>query len=188
MTRVTYLSRIGKKPIPIPVGVTITFGESTIIVKGPKGELALNLHTILRAEISDNTLSIMPKSETRKSAALWGLFRSLAANMVEGVLNGFTRKLEFEGIGYRVAVEGDGTLTFQLGFSHPVKFKAPDGIKLSVEKNVISVFGIDKERVGNVAAQIRKLKPPEPYKGKGIRYQGEVIRRKAGKKAVATST
>lgn len=178
------MSRIGKKPIPIPPGVTVEVSGGTVSVKGPKGTASLNLHPDIKAEFSDSNLNVLVGRESKRSSALWGLFRSLLANLVEGVSRGFEKKLEFEGVGYRANVEGD-TLVFQLGFSHPVKVKAPEGIKFSVEKNTITVSGVSKELVGNTAASIRNLKPPEPYKGKGIRYKGEIIRRKAGKKAVA---
>lgn len=180
------MSRIGKSPISIPEGVTVRVTGALVSVKGPKGELEISLHPWVQAEVKDREVVILPKGDTKKTPALWGLFRALIANMVQGVTEGFEKKLEFEGIGYRAVVEGD-MLNLQLGFSHPVKFRTPAGIKLSVEKNVIKISGIDKGLVGETAARIRALKPPEPYKGKGIRYQGEVIRRKAGKKAVAAA-
>lgn len=178
------MSRIGKKPIAIPEGVTASITGNVFSVKGPKGELKRILHPDVGIEIRDKEIIAVLARKTKKSPALWGLSRSLIANMVEGVAKGFEKKLEFEGIGYRAVMEGE-TLVLQLGFSHPVRFKSPAGIQLFVEKNVIRVSGIDKELVGETASRIRALKPPEPYKGKGIRYQGEVIRRKAGKKAVA---
>lgn len=178
------MSRIGKKPIIIPEGVTATISDGGIFVKGPKGELRREIHPDISVEISEKEISIRPLRKTKRSAALWGLFRSLIANMVAGVQNGFEKKLEYEGVGYRASVDG-GSLLLKLGFSHEVKVPKPDGITFAVEKNVITVSGINKEQVGEVAASIRALKKPEPYKGKGIRYQGEHIRRKAGKKAVA---
>lgn len=180
------MSRIGKKPIPIPEGVTVTVGGNLITLKGPKGELKREIHPDVQVAAEEKEIKVSIKRKSRKSAALWGLFRTLLANLVEGVTKGFEKKLEFEGIGFRAALEGN-TLVMQLGFSHPVRFEAPDGVKFSVEKNVITVSGMDKELVGNTAAKIRALRLPEPYKGKGIRYQGEVIRRKAGKKAVAAA-
>ncbi len=179
------MSRIGKKPIPIPQGVTVTVAGNNIYVSGPKGELKRMIHPDIAAEVKDNSILISIKRESKKARALWGLFRALIANMVQGVTGGFEKKLELEGIGFRVSREGDGSLSLALGFSHPVKVKAPEGIILGTEKNLITVSGIDKERVGEVAASLRSLKPPEPYKGKGIRYRNEVIRRKTGKKAVA---
>lgn len=182
------LSRIGKKPIFISQGMVIDIdsSENIISVRGPKGELKRKLPDEILVEVKENNLFLTLKKYNKKAPALWGLSRSLVANMIEGVTKGFERKLEFEGIGFRVSVEGDN-LILNLGFSHPVRFTAPPGISFSVAKNVILVSGIDKELVGNIAASIRKLKPSEPYKGKGIRYQGEIIKRKAGKKAVAAT-
>ncbi len=180
------MSRIGKKPIKISEGTNVEIKGAHIVIKGPKGELGRTLHPDIEAEVRESEIVLTPRRETKKSSALWGLSRSLVANMVEGVVSGFEKKLEFEGIGYRVNLDGDGLL-MQLGFSHPVQFKAPTGIKFTVEKNTVTISGIDKELVGQTAAAIRKLKPPEPYKGKGIRYRGEIIRRKAGKKAVASA-
>lgn len=180
------MSRIGKKPIPIPSGVTVTIQGNLVMVKGPKGELKRDIHHDIALEMKDDTVLLNPRRETKQTSALWGLSRTLVANMVEGVTKGFEKKLEIEGIGYRVALEGD-TLVFQLGFSHPVRFKAPEGISFKVEKNTITVSGTHKESVGETTAKIRSLKPPEPYKGKGIRYKGEVVRRKAGKKATASA-
>jgi len=179
------MSRVGKKPILIPKDVTVNVADFEISVKGPKGEISRKLHRDIGADVREGTITLAPIRETKKTPALWGLFRSLVANMVEGVTNGYEKKLELEGIGYRANLEGD-TLLMQLGFSHPVRFKAPQGIAFKVEKNLITVSGINKELVGEVSAMIRNLKPPEPYKGKGIHYRGEVIRRKAGKKAVAS--
>ncbi len=180
------MSRIGKKPIQIPPGVTAHVTDFDITIKGAKGELQYRVHSDIMIVQEGETLLASPRRKTKKTPALWGLTRSLVENMVRGVTTGFQKKLEFEGVGYRASVEGD-TLVMQLGFSHPVRFTAPEGIKFLVEKNTITITGIDKEKVGNTAARIRKLRPPEPYKGKGIRYQGEVIRRKAGKKAVASA-
>ena len=180
------MSRIGKKPIQIPQGVTAHVTDFDITIKGARGELARRIHQDIMIVQEGETLLASPRRKTKKTPALWGLTRSLVENMVRGVTVGFQKKLEFEGVGYRASVEGD-ILVMQLGFSHPVRFKAPEGIKFLVEKNTITITGIDKEKVGNTAARIRKLRPPEPYKGKGIRYQGEIIRRKAGKKAVASA-
>ncbi len=157
-----------------------------IRVRGPRGELSRRIRSELDVDISGAVLLVKPVRRTKKTNAYWGLTRSLLAAMVEGVSKGFAKKLELEGIGYRVSAEGERRLRFSLGFSHPVEFEAPEGIQLAVEKNTVTVSGVDKELVGQAAAQIRSLRPPEPYKGKGIRYQGEVIRRKAGKKAVAS--
>ena len=180
------MSRIGKKIIAIPSGVTITVAGGRALVKGPKGELALMVHPDMNVEVNDGAVAIIPsKNGSKKAPGIWGLTRTLVANMVIGVTNGFEKVLEFEGIGYRVNLEGSA-LIMRLGFSHPVQFDAPKGITFAVVKNTITISGIDKELVGEVAARIRSLKKPEPYKGKGIRYRGEVIRRKAGKKAVAS--
>lgn len=176
------MSRIGKKIIVIPERTTLTVAERSVTAKGAKGELSLLLHPDMNITIENNEARIVPRLENKSSAALWGLYRSLVANIVEGVTNGFEKKLELDGIGYRVAMEGTGLL-MQLGFSHPVRVAAPDGIQFQVERNVITVSGADKAKVGEVAARIRALKKPEPYKGKGIHYRGEVIRRKQGKKS-----
>ncbi len=178
------MSRIGKKPIILPEGVAVIKVGDLVTVRGPAGELPRRIRPELDIEISGRTLLVKPVLKTKKTNAYWGLTRSLLAAMVKGVSDGFEKKLELEGIGYRVSAEGERTLKFSLGFSHPVEFKAPEGIQLRVEKNTVTVSGADRELVGQVAAQIRELRPPEPYKGKGIRYQGEVIRRKAGKRAV----
>lgn len=178
------MSRIGKKPVVIPEGTEVNISGSTLTVKSSKGELKFEPHPAIGIEVKDRELVIFLRKGGRKAPALWGLTRSLAANMIEGVSSGYEKKLEFEGVGYRASMEGNA-LVMQLGFSHPVRFQPPEGVKIFVEKNTIIVSGIDKELVGNTAARIRALKPPEPYKGKGIRYKGEIIRRKAGKKAIA---
>lgn len=180
------MSRVGKKPIDIPEGVTASTSAGAILIKGPKGELSLRFPPDIKAEIGGGKIIVFPAREGKKISAVWGLTRSLVSNLVEGVSRGYEKKLEFEGIGYRAAVEG-GVLTLQLGFSHPVKIKAPEGIEFLVAKNVITVSGADKEAVGRTASRIRSLKAPEPYKGKGIRYQGELIKRKAGKKTAASA-
>lgn len=180
------MSRIGKKPIEIPAAVTVQIERDMVTVGGPKGELSLSLHPDIRAVLKDGSITVEIFRRSKRGSALWGLSRMLIDNMVVGVTSGFEKKLVFEGIGYRAAVDG-GVLNMQLGFSHPVKFPPPPGIALRAEKNVITVSGIDKWLVGDAAARIRSLKPPEPYKGKGIRYQDEIIRRKAGKKAVASA-
>ena len=180
------MSRIGKKTIAVPSGVTVTVADNAMSVKGPKGELHLNVHPDMDIEVKDGVITVSPrKNASKKAPAIWGMSRTLIVNLVAGVTGGFEKVLEFKGIGYRAALEGTA-LVMQLGFSHPVRFEAPKGITFTVVKNTITITGIDKELVGEVAARIRALKKPEPYKGKGIRYRGEVIRRKAGKKA-ATS-
>lgn len=185
------MSRIGKQPIIIPDKVEVEISGDLIVVKGPKGELKRRIHEAVGAKIEDNRILIAPKKDValkdKKVMALWGLTRALVFNMVKGVRDGYEKKLEIEGIGYKVALQ-DNSLVLNLGFSHPVRFEAPEGISFKVEKNVITVAGIDKELVGQVAASVRALKKPEPYKGKGIHYLGEVIKRKAGKKTVAAGT
>lgn len=180
------MSRIGKKPIELAPGVTATKEGSVLVVAGPKGTLRRTVRPEIAVAIHGNILVVTPVATSRETPAYWGMTRALIAAMAEGVSRGFEKKLEIAGIGYRAILDGP-TLQFALGFSHPVRVEAPEGITFRVEKNVITVSGVDKELVGNVAAHIRKLKPPEPYKGKGIRYLGEVIRRKAGKKAVASA-
>ena len=177
------MSRIGKQPVVIPQGVTVTVADGVIFVCGPRGELKRPIHPDVGVEVRQDIVAVSPARQSKNSSALWGLTRSLIANMVRGVLEGYKKELEFEGIGFRAAVEGD-KLVMQLGFSHPVQLVPSPDVTLSIQKNVITVAGADKESVGQTAARIRALKPPEPYKGKGIRYRGEVIRRKAGKKAV----
>lgn len=180
------MSRIGKQPILFPPAVRVSVSRGTVSVIGPKGTLERTLPPEIGLVVEDGRLSVIPAGSSRRTAAFWGLGRALVANMVLGVTQGFEKKLEYEGVGYRAAMEGS-TLVMSLGFSHPVRFAAPGGIALKVEKQTITVSGADKEMVGRTAAAIRALKRPEPYKGKGIRYQGEVIRRKAGKKAVTSA-
>jgi len=175
------MSRIGKQKIAIPDGVTVTVGEGEIGVKGPKGELTGPLPNKISAQIDDGSLSITRGDETKVVRSLHGLTRALANNMVLGVTQGFTKALEIEGVGYRAEVKG-GQLVLTLGFSHPVEMDIPKGLSVKMNGNTsLSVEGIDKESVGQFAADIRRLRPPEPYKGKGIRYAGEHIRRKVGK-------
>lgn len=180
------MSRIGKKFIAIPAGVSVALHGTVISARGPKGEMSRRVDPDIGVILEAGRMAVSPRLPGGKSSALSGLWRSLLANMVEGVSSGFEKKLEIEGIGYRASLDGEA-LVLQLGFSHPVRYPVPERIAIRVEKNVITVAGIDKEQVGTVAAGIRALKKPEPYKGKGIRYQGEVIRRKAGKKAVASA-
>lgn len=179
------MSRIGKKPIELASGVSATKSGRALKISGPKGELSLVLRPEVDVVIEGNILTVRPIKKTRATPAFWGLTRALIAVMAEGVSRGFEKKLEIEGIGYRATMDG-ANLQLAIGFSHPVKVAAPEGISFKVEKNVITISGINKELVGDTAAKIRKLRPPEPYKGKGIRYAGEKIRRKAGKKAVSS--
>jgi large subunit ribosomal protein L6 len=176
------MSRIGRKPITVPAGVQVTIEGQTVKVKGPKGELSHILAEPIRAERADDgTLAVIRPNDERRAKELHGLSRTLVANMIVGVTEGYRKTLEIAGTGYRVTAKGND-LEFALGFSHPVVVTPPQGIKFSVERpTVFSVEGIDKQQVGEVAANIRKIRPPEPYKGKGVKYQGEVIRRKAGK-------
>lgn len=175
------MSRIGKQPIHIPAGVQVARDGTDVRVKGPKGELSLALHPSVHCAQENSTLTITVTNPDEKSQrALWGLSQRLVANMVQGVTAGFSKQLEVNGVGFKVALSGT-SLTLSLGFSHPVVFQLPAGISAIVEKNVITISGIDKQLVGETAARIRSLKKPEPYKGKGIKYTDEKIRRKAGK-------
>jgi len=175
------MSRIGKRPITIPAGVDVTLDGNHVSVKGPKGELSRRLHKDVIVRREDGTIVVERPSDQGEHRALHGLSRTLVANMVEGVTTGFTKTLEIVGVGYRAETKPFG-LTLALGYSHPIDYKAPEGITLrAVNPTTVEVSGTDKEVVGQVAAEIRSLRPPEPYKGKGVKYQGEVIRRKAGK-------
>jgi large subunit ribosomal protein L6 len=175
------MSRIGKMPVPVPSGVDVSVSGQQVAVKGPKGALARTFPERVQVKVEDGVATVTRDGDSRESKALHGLSRALLANMVTGVSQGFTRQLEIIGVGYRAALKGRD-LEMQLGFSHPVPFAAPEGITFEVpEPTKIVISGIDKEAVGQVAANIRKIRPPEPYKGKGIRYAGEQIRRKAGK-------
>jgi len=182
------MSRIGKKLIEIPQGVKVEILNNELKISGPKGELNLKIHPEIKVETKDGKIFVLPKNEqfSKKGRGLWGLYRALIFNMVEGVNKGFEKKLEIEGIGYKAIVHGD-SLVLNVGFTNPVRIKKPEGIEFLVEKNVITVSGSSKQKVGQVAAEIRKAKKAEPYKGKGIKYQGEKIRRKEGKKVVASS-
>jgi len=177
------MSRIGKKPILIPEGVEVKIDDQKVTIRGPKGELFQEIRPEIKVEVRENKIFVTPQIEAKKTKAFWGLTRALIANMIKGVSEGYEKKLEIEGLGFRANLEGDN-LILQVGFTQPVKIKTPQGIKFSVEKNIITVSGADKELVGQTSAKIRKVKPPEPYKGKGIRYVGEVVRRKVGKKIV----
>ncbi len=175
------MSRIGKKPIPIPEKVDVKLKGLSLIIKGPKGELQRTLPDGVTVSHVENSIIVQPKNDKRKSRELHGLCRSLVANMVVGVTDGYTRKLEIVGVGSRAQVKGK-KLVVSAGYSHPVEVVPPEGISFSVENNTnVTVSGIDKELVGNEAAKIRSIRPPEPYKGKGIKYEGEHIVRKAGK-------
>jgi large subunit ribosomal protein L6 len=175
------MSRIGKRPIAIPAGVEVTLEGQDVRVKGPKGTLSRKLHKDVIVRREDGQIVVERPSDQPEHRSLHGLSRTLVANMVEGVTTGFTKTLEIVGVGYRAETKPFG-LTLALGYSHPIDYKAPEGITLrAVNPTTVEVSGTDKEVVGQVAAEIRSLRPPEPYKGKGVKYQGEVIRRKAGK-------
>ena len=175
------MSRIGRKPIPIPKGVTTQLDGTRITVKGPKGEISRLIHAELAVAVEGETIVVRRPSDENRHKALHGLTRTLVANMVDGVTKGFAKALEIQGVGYKAEPKPFG-VQLVVGFSHPVPYHAPQGIKISVESNVlVKVEGVDKELVGQVAAEIRAIRPPEPYKGKGIKYAEEIIRRKAGK-------
>jgi large subunit ribosomal protein L6 len=177
------MSRIGRKPISVPDAVSVEIGPGRVAVKGPKGELTQSLSTEMTVAQSDGVLTVARPTDRGEHRALHGLTRSLIANMVEGVTDGFEKRLEIQGVGYRAQLKGKN-LELALGFSHPVSIEAPDGIEFEVpQPTEIVVRGIDKQLVGQVAADIRKRRPPEPYKGKGIRYRGEHVMRKVGKRA-----
>lgn len=180
------MSRIGKQPILIPDRVEVKLENRNILISGPKGELKQVLPDFVNVEIGDNQLKVsVNDSQIKKQRSSWGTFARLIFNMTIGVTKGFEKKLELVGVGYRAQIT-DNILKLTIGFSHPVDFLIPKGVEIKLEQNIIVVSGIDKQLVGEVAAQIRRLRKPEPYKGKGIKYSDEVIRKKAGKKAVAT--
>ena len=177
------MSRIGKKPVAITKGVKVEKNGDNIIVTGPKGSMSLYVNPIIKSEIKDDEIAFMRSSEIKKEKSLHGLYAILVKNMISGVTEGFSRKLELVGIGYRAEMK-QGMLFLNLGFSHPIIFLPPEGIKVdAINDTTIQISGIDKQLVGQVAAKIRSFKVPEPYKGKGIKYEGEFIRRKAGKAA-----
>lgn len=176
------MSRIGKKPVVIPSGVEATLANNVVTIQGPKGVLTFVYHHDVLVKKMENVLTVEVVGTSKKAAGIWGTTVVLLSNMVEGVTKGFEKKLELNGVGYRMGVEGK-RINFALGFSHPVKMEIPSGIEAKVEGNVLSVSGIDKHQVGQFTAIIRDLKPVEPYKGKGFRFVGEVVRRKEGKKS-----
>ena len=177
------MSRVGKQPITIPDAVTLDIKDSVVTAKGPKGELSVAISAELKTNIKDDVLTIERQSEEQRHRQIHGLYRTLVANIITGVTQGFEKRLEIVGVGYRAEMKGKNLL-LSVGFSHDILFRPTDDIELSTEgNNVIVVKGIDKQLVGQVAAKIRSFRPPEPYKGKGIRYAGEVVRRKAGKTA-----
>jgi len=176
------MSRIGKKPIPVPKNVTATVDGQKVTVKGPKGQLSLTLVDDIEVAMEDGAIVVKPCVDTKRARSMWGMSRSLVENLMKGTTNGFTRTLEITGVGYRAAIDGK-SLKLQLGYSHDVLYPVPEGISIAVPKPTeITISGIEKDKVGQVAAEIRGFRGPEPYKGKGIRYQGEFIQRKEGKK------
>jgi len=179
------MSRIGKMPVEVPRGVDVSLKDVTFSAKGPKGELSLSVHPEIEVKLEDGVVTVHRPSDQPRHKALHGLVRSLVANMVKGVSEGFSKTLEIVGVGYRADVSGKG-IRVQVGYSHPIDYPAPEGITLECpNQTTIVVSGADKQKVGQTAAEIRAFRPPEPYKGKGIRYQGEQVRRKAGKTAGA---
>jgi len=191
---IIFMSRIGKKPISIPKGVSVELGSMNaenytreIFINGPKGTVSVFIPSVIAVEVEGNVIKCSVVNNDSHVSDLWGLSRALLAGAVVGVTEGYSKKLEIEGIGYRANLEGN-ILVLSLGFSHPIKIEPKDGVSFAVEKNSIIVSGNNKQAVGQFAAQIRALKKPEPYKGKGIRYAGEVVRRKAGKKAAVATT
>jgi len=179
------MSRIGKQPIEVPAGVDVVLQESGISVKGPKGEMKLNINPGIRVGVDEGVVNVSRSSDEAKDRALHGLVRALIANMIEGVDKGFQKTLEIQGVGYRAEKKGSGLL-LNLGFSHTIDYPVPEGINIDLpDQTTIVIGGVDKQAVGQTAAEIRAFRPPEPYKGKGIRYQGEHVRRKAGKTAGA---
>jgi large subunit ribosomal protein L6 len=176
------MSRIGKNPIQIPKGVSVNVGSDVVTVKGPKGQLQMDLHPAVTVVAEGSEVVCTRHDETRQSRAAHGLVRAQTANMVRGVSEGFTRRLEINGVGYRAEVSGK-KLTLQLGYSHPIEFPLPEGITAAVDKNQVVLSGIDKQKLGATAATIRAFRPPEPYKGKGVKYAEETILRKVGKAA-----
>ena len=181
------MSRIGKLPIQIPAGTDVSVVGDEISVKGKGGTLKRALHPSVSVKVEQGEVVVAPVGSTRLARALWGTYASHVRNMVAGVNTPFTKKLQIEGIGYRAELAGR-QLKFMLGFSHPVLVAIPEGLAVAVDKNIITISGADKERVGEFAASVRAIKKPEPYKGKGIRYEGEVVREKQGKKAAAAAT
>ncbi len=177
------MSRIGKKPINIPDGVTVDIKNNQVTVKGSKGELSLSIPIEVDVKVEGSEVLVSEKKLNKQSKALWGTIRSLVANMIEGVSNGFSKDLQIKGVGYKAELQGD-KLILKVGFSHLVEIEKEEGIEFTVAKDIITVSGIKKELVGRVAAEIRSVRPPEPYKGKGIRYKDEVVAMKEGKKSV----
>lgn len=180
------MSKIGKKPIAIPEKVEVKIDARRLEFKGEKGAMVVKLPPLVKAEMKKKSLVFSPENKTKQAKASWGTARALSQNAILGITQGFEKDLEVEGVGYRVAMEGT-VLVLHLGLSHPIKVNPPEGIKISVNKNTITVSGVNKDLVGRITAEIRALKKAEPYKGKGIRYRGEIVRRKAGKKMASAA-
>jgi len=176
------MSRIGKKPVPVPAGVTATIDGGQLSVKGPKGTLTMPLADLITYEVQDGAISVQPANDTKQARSFWGMQRTMVQNLITGVTEGFTKTLEITGVGYRANAQGK-VLKLQLGYSHDVNFDVPEGITIATpDQTTVNITGIDKQKVGQVAAEIRRWRKPEPYKGKGIKYRGEYIFRKEGKK------
>jgi large subunit ribosomal protein L6 len=176
------MSRIGKKPVDVPSGVTAAVDGQNVKVKGPKGELAFRVHDDVVVDFKDGKVTVTPRDETKRARAMWGMSRTMVSNLVEGVTKGFEKKLEISGVGYRASIQGKN-LVLALGYSHDVIYPVPEGIQIATAKPTeILITGVDRQRVGQVAAEIRDFRRPEPYKGKGVKYAGEFIFRKEGKK------
>jgi large subunit ribosomal protein L6 len=176
------MSRIGKRPVPLPSGVSASTEDQTLVVKGPKGALQMQMRDEIRYDISDDGISVVPANDTKEARAFWGMQRTLVQNLVTGVSEGFSKVLEINGVGYRAQAQGRN-LRLQLGYSHDVNFPVPEGVEVKTpDQTTIEISGIDKQKVGQVAAEIRRWRKPEPYKGKGIKYRGEYVFRKEGKK------
>lgn len=178
------MSRIGKKPVAIPAGTEISFRANIVTVKGPKGTLEFTHRREVKIAVEENQVQVAKLGETKKAAAIWGTTAKVIANMFAGVTTGFQKQLELNGVGFRMTTAGK-KINLALGFSHPVEMVIPEGLEAKIENNILTISGIDKQLVGEFAAVVRKLKPVEPYKGKGFRYVGEIVRRKEGKKAAA---
>ena len=178
------MSSIKQKTIEIPAGVEVRIQDKKVVVKGAKGELSYETRPEIKVEQKDKKILISPQIDTKQTKAFFGLTIALLNNMLKGVVDGFQKQLEIQGVGYKAEMQGKD-IVMQIGFSHPVNIPAPDNIAFAVEKNIITITGFDKQLVGNTAAKIRKIRPPEPYKGKGIRWVGEIVKKKVGKKAVA---
>jgi large subunit ribosomal protein L6 len=179
------MSRIGKKPVPVPSGITATVAGQLVKMKGPKGELSFTAPDVIKVEKGAMGIAVTPIDESKKARSMWGMSRTQVANLIEGVTNGFSHTLEIQGVGYRASMKGKDLLNLQIGFSHEVLHEVPKGVEVKVagaKQEIITVSGIDKQLVGQVAADIRAYRPPEPYQGKGIRYKGEYVHRKEGKK------